>query len=210
MQGLEAVKEMLKIQGYNGNWNYGPYMHGMFNGLELAVAAIEGREAQIREAPKVWLSEDQTEPTTALLAKFVDVLNTYEGGNALVANQGQAMDGYSTLANFKALAEEARDLLANTESTNAEGNGDSALEVLGSSGRKWEDGENRECSAFLLSSGEWILAWVSGESESRRQTEVKLSPTAVLATISAIHTVAEKTGKPVGWKPKVTHARNER
>ena len=51
--------------------------------------------------------------STALLAKFVNVLNAYEGGDALVSNQGQGMDGYSALANFNALAKEARDLLAN-------------------------------------------------------------------------------------------------
>ena len=52
---------------------------------------------------------------SALLARIVQVLDAYEGGCGLVSNQGQAMDGYSALANFKAIAEDARDLLANTE-----------------------------------------------------------------------------------------------
>ena len=53
--------------------------------------------------------------STALLAQLVQVLNAYEGGDALVSNQGQGMDGYSALANFKAIAEQGRDLLANAE-----------------------------------------------------------------------------------------------
>ena len=61
-------------------------------------------------------SEEQV-GSTALLAKLVRVLNAYEGGDALVSNQGQAMDGYSALANFKAIAEQARDLLANVKRT---------------------------------------------------------------------------------------------
>ena len=60
MQGIEAVKEMLKTQGESGNWNYGPYMHGMFNGLELAVATIEGREPETREAPDEWLCSKES------------------------------------------------------------------------------------------------------------------------------------------------------
>jgi glycerate-2-kinase len=79
----------------------------------------------------------------------------------------------------------------------------SVPEVLESSARKWsDDGENREACAFLLSSGEWVLTWVSGEGEGKRQTTVKLSPTAALATMSAIYTVSEKTGKPLGWIPE--------
>ena len=79
----------------------------------------------------------------------------------------------------------------------------SVPEVLESSARKWSgDGENRETCAFLLSSGEWVLTWVSGEGESKRQTTVKLSPTALLATVSAIHTVSEETGKSLGWSPR--------
>ena len=78
----------------------------------------------------------------------------------------------------------------------------SAPEVLESSARKWEDGENRECCAFLLESGEWVLTWIRGSGEDKVQTTVKLSPTAALATMSAMQSVTEKTGKPLGWKPK--------
>lgn len=52
---LGAIKEQLKIQGSDGNWNYDPYMHGMFNGLECALATLEKREPEYRKAPAEWL-----------------------------------------------------------------------------------------------------------------------------------------------------------
>jgi hypothetical protein len=61
MKELDEVKKMLKTQGECGNWNYDPYMHGMFNGLELAIATIEGREPETREAPNEWLFDKNTE-----------------------------------------------------------------------------------------------------------------------------------------------------
>jgi|GEM_PF-6297425 len=75
-------------------------------------------------------------------------------------------------------------------------------EVLESCARQWSDeGENRETGAILLSDGDWVLIWVSGEGESQRQTTVRLSPLAALATICVINDVMEKTGKPLGWSP---------
>jgi hypothetical protein len=52
---LEMMKESLKIQGYDGNWNYDEYMHGMYNGMELMLAIAENREPKYREKPKQWL-----------------------------------------------------------------------------------------------------------------------------------------------------------
>jgi len=78
----------------------------------------------------------------------------------------------------------------------------SAPEVLESSARKWDDNGNRECCAFLLESGEWVLTWLRGSGEDKVQTTVKLSPTAALATMSAMSSVSQKTGKPLGWEPK--------
>lgn len=78
----------------------------------------------------------------------------------------------------------------------------SAPEVLESSARKWDDGGSRECCALLLENGEWVLTWLREAGEAKVQTTVKLSPIAALATMSAIHSVTEKTGKPIGWEPK--------
>lgn len=54
---LEAMKESLKIQGYDGNWNYSEYMQGMYNGMELMLAIAEGREAVYREKPEKFIGE---------------------------------------------------------------------------------------------------------------------------------------------------------
>jgi hypothetical protein len=61
MQGIEALRSIVRIQGCDGNWNFNPYMHGMLNGLELALAILEEREPNYREAPAEWLF-DRPEP----------------------------------------------------------------------------------------------------------------------------------------------------
>lgn len=48
---------MIDIQGANGNWNYDAYMHGLYNGLEMALSAIEDREPIFRDAPEEWLAD---------------------------------------------------------------------------------------------------------------------------------------------------------
>ena len=52
------MKEMLEIQGMDGNWNYDPYMHGLYNGMEFMLSIEENREPIFREAPKTWLSNE--------------------------------------------------------------------------------------------------------------------------------------------------------
>lgn len=52
---LEDLNQIIEIQGSHGNWNYDPYMFGMFNGLELARSIITDQEPEFREAPKKWL-----------------------------------------------------------------------------------------------------------------------------------------------------------
>jgi hypothetical protein len=52
---IATMKEVLKIQGYDGNWNYDEYMHGMYNGMEFMLAIAEEREPNYRKAPKEWV-----------------------------------------------------------------------------------------------------------------------------------------------------------
>ena len=60
---FNEAKEMLKVQGEDGTWNYDEYMHGMYNGMEYIVAMMEDREPVYREAPKEWLKDKpQPEP----------------------------------------------------------------------------------------------------------------------------------------------------
>jgi len=48
-----------------------------------------------------------------ILKSMVDVLDAYENTKETLSNQGQAMDGFSALANFLELAKEARRLTSN-------------------------------------------------------------------------------------------------
>jgi len=41
---LEHLKDVVRIQGADGNWNYDNYMQGMYNGMELMLSIVEGRE----------------------------------------------------------------------------------------------------------------------------------------------------------------------
>jgi hypothetical protein len=56
---LVKLKEMLEVQGRNGTWNFDPYFHGMYNGMEVMLAVLEGREPVFREAPTNWLSKKE-------------------------------------------------------------------------------------------------------------------------------------------------------
>lgn len=66
MKGIKAIREMVKTQCVNGNWNYNPYMHGFANGLILALATIEDKEPEYLDAPEKWVcdisSNDLPEP----------------------------------------------------------------------------------------------------------------------------------------------------
>lgn len=55
---VESVRQMRDVQGMDGNWNYDPYMHGLFNGIEFSLSLLEVREPQFRDAPKKWLCDE--------------------------------------------------------------------------------------------------------------------------------------------------------
>jgi len=54
---LKRLKEALKVQCNDGNWNYDAYMHGYANGLILAYSIMNNTDAKFLEAPKKWLSK---------------------------------------------------------------------------------------------------------------------------------------------------------
>jgi hypothetical protein len=57
MSKINTLREIVNIQGWEGNWNYDPYMHGLYNGLEFALSIMEKRDPVFKEAPEVWLSD---------------------------------------------------------------------------------------------------------------------------------------------------------
>lgn len=48
-ENIEKLRRLLEIQGSDGNWNMSPYMTGLYNGMELALATMEGREPVYRD-----------------------------------------------------------------------------------------------------------------------------------------------------------------
>jgi len=53
---VAKMREMLEVQGRDGTWNYEPYFHGMYNGMELMLALAESRDPVFRKAPEKWLN----------------------------------------------------------------------------------------------------------------------------------------------------------
>ena len=58
MESIKEIKEILKIQGENGNWNYDKYMLGLYNGIEFALSILEERQPNFRVCEN-FLSEEE-------------------------------------------------------------------------------------------------------------------------------------------------------
>lgn len=54
---LKHMRELLTVQGWDGNWNYDEYMFGMYNGMELMLSLAEGREPVFKEKPLAYLTD---------------------------------------------------------------------------------------------------------------------------------------------------------
>lgn len=59
---VESLQNCVRIQCWNGNWNWDPYMLGMANGMLLALAIIKNENYVPLRAPKKWLSEKKAGP----------------------------------------------------------------------------------------------------------------------------------------------------
>jgi len=71
----EKFRNLVKIQCSNGNWNYDPYMHGMANGMILALAMMDGTEPKYKTAPKKWLRDKRISAKTT---PFIAPIFPYE------------------------------------------------------------------------------------------------------------------------------------
>lgn len=59
---MMRLRDMVKIQGRKGNWDYDEYMRGMYNGMELMLATIENREPDFKEGEaKKSLTDDKVD-----------------------------------------------------------------------------------------------------------------------------------------------------
>lgn len=66
---LEKLKAVTAIATAPGNYDARPYLHGMANGLILALAIAEGREPEYLDTPKQWLNDRSgSDPDALVLA----------------------------------------------------------------------------------------------------------------------------------------------
>ena len=54
---IESLKDLLKTQCSDGNWNYDPYMHGMANGMILALSVFTDEQPVFLDAPDEWITD---------------------------------------------------------------------------------------------------------------------------------------------------------
>lgn len=55
---LKSIKNILNIQGQEGNYNYDNYMLGLYNGMEMVLSIIEKREPLLRDGHKIKFLND--------------------------------------------------------------------------------------------------------------------------------------------------------
>lgn len=51
---IDKLRDLVKIQCTDGTWNNDSYMHGMANGMILALAVMEDKDPAYLSAPPVW------------------------------------------------------------------------------------------------------------------------------------------------------------
>ena len=61
----EGLRDLVRVQSAEGNWDYDPYMYGLANGLILALAMVEGGELKYLDAPAVWKRNNEPSGTPA-------------------------------------------------------------------------------------------------------------------------------------------------
>lgn len=74
---LKCSKEMLDIQGHNGNYNYDSYMLGIYNGMEYIIALFETREPIFKSGKDIEFISDKTQQKEFIeyLTSYIDLLS---------------------------------------------------------------------------------------------------------------------------------------
>ena len=73
---LEVLDDIIDIQASDGNWNYEPYMHGFLNGMLFSKGVMDGKMADLKDAPKEWLcdKDDSDAPVKAATEPIQDAV----------------------------------------------------------------------------------------------------------------------------------------
>lgn len=56
---IKNLQDMIKVQCSPGNFDCNPYMHGLANGLLLAMSCFTDEEPKFLAAPVKWLDDQQ-------------------------------------------------------------------------------------------------------------------------------------------------------
>ncbi len=95
---VEELRGMTETQCSYGNWNYAPYMHGMANGMILALAVLEGEtHVDFKEAPTEFLC-DRADAATQLPENNWVKDSNEQYRHVIITEDGLYLDGELTEA----------------------------------------------------------------------------------------------------------------
>ncbi len=64
-KSIEALRDLVRIQSAEGNYDYDPYMQGLANGLIMALSLFEDKDPAFLKAPTVWKGNNEPTGTPA-------------------------------------------------------------------------------------------------------------------------------------------------
>ncbi len=57
---INELEKLLDVQTKSGNWDHDPYMHGMANGMILAMSVITEESPEFLAAPEIFIADIKT------------------------------------------------------------------------------------------------------------------------------------------------------
>lgn len=69
---LKCSKEMLDLQGQDGNYNYDNYMLGLYNGMEYIISLFETREPKFRSGKDIKFLHDDCKSQQQEFIKYLE------------------------------------------------------------------------------------------------------------------------------------------
>ncbi len=85
---LSDIADVCDIQGRTGNWDYDPYMQGMYNGMELIRAIVENRDPVFKSAPQKWMHEITEDGLPAIPSQHISHTERIANGNFTSTEKG--------------------------------------------------------------------------------------------------------------------------
>lgn len=80
---IKALEDGIQTQIADGTWNYDQYMHGMANGLILALSIMTNKEPNFLNTPEVWLKDLLNTETTVKESESLEKLIVNQKGKGV-------------------------------------------------------------------------------------------------------------------------------